>query len=903
MNRKARSIEHNVKTIAVLGAIVLTSLMVALFFVQRSLGRSIDELSDNVIPIQHQLGDLSDAVANMFLQQNAVGSADLETLNTLQNEAVIEQRARESQRLLHDLLGPENSWSQTHFPAELPSQLETQFEQFMRARTNLFDTAREFSLLTKECSVTNQTIETGLQQLLQQSAAISGILRLNHIIKLRQSAQTFHRGTLSEDELQELIWGDSRMQMETMESFNLAALELKVLAGRIAAASSGDELNSLLANEATQIQSRLSETLRNIERIVSGAEHEDRIRSLKTLSEKLSQSVADPHLDDSLVSRRRQILSQQQGLARIQQNSAIAADKLIACTNQLMHLSERAASQARMSAATTIHGSQMASWLISAVGIVLVIIAALRIRTSVYDLRAQNSRLSELSADLAQVNSGLERAVQQRTAALQLVLDSTGEGIFAVDLDGNLLPERSQVVAKWFGAPCECDLLWDYLGRDNPSFRDELWMGFDQIAADIFPFEVSIAQAPSRLSRQGRTYELDYREVRDGDRLDRVLIVARDVTSQVEAERTERAMKELHHVIATLMNDRRAFEHALNECSELISKVKRCGDPSVSKRLIHTLKGNSALLGYRSFSENVHQLESDLSEDERLPTVDEVGRLETLWENELSQIASLLNSADSEGIRVSTDDYQSLLAMLENHASHQELRSELVTWSYEATSIPLKRIADQATRLAAQTKKNLVVDVQDGGLRLPPEWLQPFWSTMVHVVRNAIDHGLESSEERSELGKPAEGRISLSCSVVNGWLEVRMADDGRGIDWQCVREKAARNGCSVEGEDALIAALFEEGFSTRDVVSDLSGRGVGLGAVRQACKDAGGSVSVSSVLGQGTEFIFRFPWREPTDFDGYKGYHAASSRSATTTPSGCKDSEGLSRTNAMDHWK
>jgi two-component system chemotaxis sensor kinase CheA len=136
---------------------------------------------------------------------------------------------------------------------------------------------------------------------------------------------------------------------------------------------------------------------------------------------------------------------------------------------------------------------------------------------------------------------------------------------------------------------------------------------------------------------------------------------------------------------------------------------------------------------------------------------------------------------------------------------------------------------------------------------------------LVHLVRNSLDHGLETPAEREAAGKPATGKLEIGARHAGGNVVITVRDDGRGIDPQKVARKAAERGLlaadAVESVDAARAAelLFAPGFSTAEVTSDISGRGVGMDAVRNAIRELGGEVTLTSELGQGTTTEIRLP--------------------------------------------
>jgi len=134
---------------------------------------------------------------------------------------------------------------------------------------------------------------------------------------------------------------------------------------------------------------------------------------------------------------------------------------------------------------------------------------------------------------------------------------------------------------------------------------------------------------------------------------------------------------------------------------------------------------------------------------------------------------------------------------------------------------------------------------------------------LTHMIRNAIDHGIEDRATRAAAGKPASGRITLAAAHRSGRIVIELADDGRGIDRVRVRAAAITKGLiapDARPSDAEIdALLFHPGFSTARTVTSLSGRGVGMDVVRTSLLALGGRISIASVAGQGTRFTISLP--------------------------------------------
>lgn len=136
---------------------------------------------------------------------------------------------------------------------------------------------------------------------------------------------------------------------------------------------------------------------------------------------------------------------------------------------------------------------------------------------------------------------------------------------------------------------------------------------------------------------------------------------------------------------------------------------------------------------------------------------------------------------------------------------------------------------------------------------------------LMHLLRNAADHGLETNEERVRLGKPEVGSIFLDAYQEGNNVVIEVRDDGAGIDVEKVKNKALNKGTITEEQAAIMSdkeiidLLFRPSFSTAEVISDVSGRGVGLDVVKTKIETLGGSIETKTALGEGSNFIIRLP--------------------------------------------
>jgi two-component system chemotaxis sensor kinase CheA len=168
-------------------------------------------------------------------------------------------------------------------------------------------------------------------------------------------------------------------------------------------------------------------------------------------------------------------------------------------------------------------------------------------------------------------------------------------------------------------------------------------------------------------------------------------------------------------------------------------------------------------------------------------------------------------------------------------------------------------VRDASQRLG----KEVLLEVTGGESELDKSMIEKLVDPLTHLVRNAIDHGVEPPAERRDRGKPETALLQLHAQHRGGHIEIRVSDDGRGIDPERVERRAREAGLIREGEaitpERACEIIFEPGFSTAAEVSDLSGRGVGLDVVRKNILALNGSLTVETRTGRGTTFVIRLP--------------------------------------------
>ena len=217
-----------------------------------------------------------------------------------------------------------------------------------------------------------------------------------------------------------------------------------------------------------------------------------------------------------------------------------------------------------------------------------------------------------------------------------------------------------------------------------------------------------------------------------------------------------------------------------------------------------------------------------------------------------SILADRLSSADQQ--RVELPELARLTREIQDNV--MALRAQPIRQAFS-------RVPRMLRELCAATNKDVALEMSGESTEVDKSVIEKIGEPLTHMIRNAVDHGIESAEERREKGKPEQGNLKLSAEQRGARIFLRVADDGRGIDRERVLAKAVEKGIvapdatlSDEEIDNLICA---PGFSTAETISSISGRGVGMDVVRSNVEALGGRIEITSVPGKGTTFTMILP--------------------------------------------
>ncbi len=450
-----------------------------------------------------------------------------------------------------------------------------------------------------------------------------------------------------------------------------------------------------------------------------------------------------------------------------------------------------------------------------------------------------------------------EEEIQQRNEDLSLVLEHVGQGYILLDHTGRMAGEHSKIVEKWLGVPRKGELFWEFI-RDFDGRRSDWFEAcWTAMGEGLLTNGIYLDQLPPRIGSDMLALDIEYRHVEANGDLERVILLLSDVTDLITAERNELELRESKVLLDSLVRNRNEFFGFFEEANSLVNRVALQNESEeVIRRDLHTLKGLAASIGLASFSEFCHQVE-DRFWAENVVRMEDRADLCRRWANISRAVAGYINLHGN--ISVSVAHYERVVKLVEDGAETKVILHEMTKWRQEATKDRFERMGRQAKTLAQETGKgHLEVLIEDHGVYLPATIYRDFWSTLTHVVRNAIGHGLESVKERTAADK-CEAEIVFRSFEDTNDLIIEVADNGRGIDWEKIKDVARRKGLPADTDEQLIDALFADGVSSSDNVDELSGRGVGMAAVKAATESLGGRIEVYSQPQRGTSFQFVFP--------------------------------------------
>ncbi|MFO0725947.1 MAG: ATP-binding protein [Myxococcota bacterium] len=477
--------------------------------------------------------------------------------------------------------------------------------------------------------------------------------------------------------------------------------------------------------------------------------------------------------------------------------------------------------------------------------------------------RQKRALMEMRTAELEKHNQRLEAVVAERTKALRDILDNVRSGFLVIGPDLRVRTGYTKSCAEFFGHIEAGQSFSSLVGC--PSGNPSLELALEQVFEDLLPEALSLDQVPRRfLPENERTIEAVPSVIRGAQgEVHSLLFSVSDVTALEAAQRETQE----NEALVNILRSGSTFSDFLADCREDLNSARAAAavlDAQViARRLVHTLKGNSASFGLVSIYQTIHAVEEQAVIDAHA-----LDRIEDAFRGYLNRNAAVLgiswDQAPAEQVVVSTRRLDDLRARVE--ARDLPAARAWVEEVQERTAASLLGPMDRLVEgLTVRLQKPVRWELVGGEVLVDPVQLRPVFRNLSHLVRNAIDHGIEPAGQRGD--KPAEATLRLSIVRHHDGWTLRMHDDGRGVDVPTLVDRALEKGlisqsmaASMDREGQL-ALVFLDGLSAAESTTEISGRGVGMSAVRQAVELVGGEIHLLSEPGQGTEVAIHIPTR------------------------------------------
>lgn len=517
------------------------------------------------------------------------------------------------------------------------------------------------------------------------------------------------------------------------------------------------------------------------------------------------------------------------------------------------------------------------------------------------EIQMQKKVLEEVNAEQLVVQEQLEgRTLELKTAVdkLRNLLDNAGQGFLTFGEDLRVAGEYSAECVMIFNREIQKAFIPALLYPQDAQQQTFLTALLEKVfqEEDAFLRENYLSLLPEELEIGGSYIQIAYKLiVHSGDKgRKEILLILTDITQKRAMEQKIAEEKNMLAMVVKVITHQHEFMKIKagyelfcgKELPEMLSG-QEAQLPKIHKvfRIIHTWKGTFAQIGMRRVVAQLHELESALGSlrDETegnlaqnavkvLFTEYSPERLAAWLEQEVEQLREVLGNQflfQDETIVLESSKLYELeekIRRLLTPCQAEPLIEELRRLRYKPFRDLIDMLPEYIADLAVNQGKEIApLRITGAEALVDPIKYHDFAQALVHVFRNAVAHGLETPDERLAAGKQPQGRITCHIKEQDAKLVITIADDGRGIDDKLIRRVAIAKGICSEhaayalAEEEAIRLILADGFSSADSANELSGRGVGLAAVKQELDKLGGHLEIMSVVGKKTKFAFILP--------------------------------------------
>ena len=438
-------------------------------------------------------------------------------------------------------------------------------------------------------------------------------------------------------------------------------------------------------------------------------------------------------------------------------------------------------------------------------------------------------------------------------------------------LDLNIAPQLANGLGETLSAAADClESLFDNL-QEGKNLPDE----YASLLADMDVWEQRLAHEPNPII----STETNDDAAEPANFLAEHPLVLPDFITQSGITEDETAEETAANVPRSssshLSVPMDTIQKLLNLAGELITSTSQIAEHA--QRTIHFGKqlqqqDEQVRQILDELSETIDQQSTKLTQQPNLHAVHTANsgafdQLELEGYNDLYSTTNLLTESVADSRELTRSLQQQIRQISDQLYQQQRLQRQLSETVLRTRLIPVQSIAARVERTVRETcrrtNKHANIHIIGQNLQVDTDILQGLTAPLLHMLRNSVDHGIETPEQRQAAGKAEDGQISLRFEQKGSHIHMTLSDDGQGLDVTRIRARAIERGLinaeQILSEEEIFRLILQPGFTTREQVSEISGRGVGMDVVQSAVEDLQGLMHISSKFGQGTSIHIQVP--------------------------------------------
>lgn len=489
-------------------------------------------------------------------------------------------------------------------------------------------------------------------------------------------------------------------------------------------------------------------------------------------------------------------------------------------------------------------------------------------------------------------------AVQAKNEALESeknisnLLNNMRQSVFSVGTDGEIIPPVSEYSQEIFGTDIKAKTIYETLLKDldsNSEVISQISFVLDIcIGADLFQYNVLKDSLPNKIivpdiEKKEKILKITYSPILDKDEfVEKIMFVIEDVTELKKLEREALEKEEasaikiqrLQEIVSNDKKDFRVFSRDVNLNLNSGDKSIESSNLDGLFRAVHTIKGTARIYNLTGLSAEVHVFESliekfrsdSIVKDESWNDIKKIKLdLNKAVENYLtlgreifgSDVDETFLATNSNSIEISKSIFLSSLDKLKEIAKNNQDKKifDIVKMlEFEEFKKSLLGLQEIVNKISLSLNKKITLEVLGDEVYLETKVISMLRDSMMHLVQNSCDHGIKK-----------EGVVKIELKEKENDILLNLTDNGVGLDHFLIRERAVGKGMITKEEvekleiEDVLSLIMMPGFSTKEVATEYSGRGVGLDVVKTNIESLGGTIKITSTLGSGTSFDIKIP--------------------------------------------